>query len=431
MSNSVVASKRITIVILLVLACAILALLGWYPTNYEQLFSPLNKFIDYFAYFSLALVVYLFIPNKKIPGKKTISDVSFVHMTLTLGIACAFFSWCADPSGIVATGTDHNPYSIIGFWYGPWEWIMFVPFILIEVYDSIHGLPKWLATIRRYFMAVSMMLGIAISLMAGCTTIPKIMKVLWGVEISPFLVMMPIAALIGISLIRGIHKGMKLFSNITMGIMYFITAFLLFIAIGPKFLPHCVEVLGQLWGNMFTWMHFDGSELAVKQTYPYWLWGMTWAGIIPPFIRKIAEGRSWRSTLLLFILGPSVICQMYATISSAAFNTTSGNGVEFFGHYPVMAVLYIIMLLMMFVTSADSTCYSLDELVSKGTKAPIAYRKLLWIVVMSAFVSILLIAGGGTTDAVYGLSYITGPILIVITLIALGYYIKNKINKEI
>lgn len=428
-SNQEVANKRIITVISLIALATIAACFGWYPTNYEQLFTKLNIGIDIYAYICAGIGIALLIPKgKKLPGEKTVSDMSFLHMTVTLGLACAFFSYCADPQFIVNYGSDRNPYSVLGFLYGEWEWLMFIPFILVEVYDLVKGLPKWLARIRMYFMAVSMMLGIGISLMAGCNTIPRIIKAIYGFEISPFLMMVPISCLICISLIRGIHRGMKLFSNITMVMMYVITAVLLIFSITHKTVNVGIDVASETYKNMFSWMHYTGTEIENKFMYPYWLWGLTWAGIIPPFVRKIAEGRSWRSLVLIFTFGTAIVCQIYAGVSASAFSVFEGDGIKFFATYNWVGLLYILMLIMMFVTSADSTCYSLDELISKGVKAPVAYRKLLWIMVMCAFISVLMIVGGGTTDALYGLSYITAPVLLILCFIGLGYMVNDKVK---
>lgn len=431
LSNSQMATRRIYVVLGLIVLCMVAALFGWYPTNYEQLFTPLNGGIVAFGYLSLIAAVILLVPNIKIPGEKTISNLSFLHLSITLGIACAFFSWTVDTTYISATGTDRTPHAVIMFLYGPWEWVMFLPFILVEIYDSIKGLPKWLTTIKTYVSAISMMLAISISLMAGCTTIPRIINTLWGVEISPFLMMVPIACLVGFSVMKGIHKGMKVFSNITMTLMYVLMGTFLVLGIGKGVLGNTFNLFEETYSNFFGWMSYSGSELDRVVVFPYFIWGLTWIPIISTFIRKISEGRSLRSVILFLTVGNSIICQLYAAISYTAFGIygENGNGMGLFNVFPVIGILYVIMLLGMFVTSADSTCFSIDELISKGAKSQISYRKLLWVLVMCAFVSVLLIAGSGSLDAIYGLSYIMAPLLVLIGLISIGIiayrYFKN------
>ena len=83
----------------------------------------------------------------------------------------------------------------------------------------------------------------------------------------------------------------------------------------------------------------------------------------------------------------------------------------------------------MFVTSADSTCESIDECISKGSKIPMTYRKLMWIFIMCIFITILMICGNGSMDAIYGISYLTAP-LIVILIIGSLIYVGIKIIKN-
>jgi len=436
MSNSKIAKKRISITLGLCILSMIAAVMGWYPTNYEQLFTPLNWGIVIFAYCSLIFAIFLLFPNKKIPGEKCVSNLSFLHLTVTLGIACAFFSWCVDPSYIANTGTDRTPHAVIMMLYGPWEWLMFIPFLFVEVYEATNGLPKWLSTIKLYVSAIAMMLGISISLMAGCTTIPRILNSIWGIEISPFLMMLPIAALVGFSAVRGIQRGMRIFSNISMGIMYTIMAIFVVMGLGYGLIDNSFNLFKETYSNFFSWMSYSGSDLDKIVIFPYWLWGLTWIPIICTFVRRISSGRSFRNVILTMAIGTSLVCNLYAVISNTAFSIFgSGNGMELFSNYHILGILYILMLLMMFVCSADSTCFSLDEMISKGSKALISYRKLLWVFVMCVFVSVLLIAGSGSTDAIYGLSYITAPILIILGLISLGiitfrYFKSKQISKE-
>lgn len=425
LSNSKVASVRVGLVIGLIILSTIAAILGIYPSNYESLFTPINIGLYGFIWISLLISVGCLFSKKRIPGTDGVSNVSFIHMMTTLGLACGFFSYVIDPSFIARYGIS-DPYQQIINWYGPFQWIIFVPFLLMEIWEIEKGFPKWIVTIKRYVYALSMMLAIGISLMAGCNSIPKIIYALFQFEVSPYLLMLPICILVSISLIRGIHKGMQLFSNLTMILMYIITLCLIVLGFSYTLPGNVANEIASTYAQFITLNTYIGTQFQIEQCAPFFIWMFTWVPIMSPFVRRIGQGRKLRTVVLLMVIGPSLICALYAAIGSQVFNNS---GIELLAKHPIIGIMYVVMLILMFTTSADSTSYSLDEMISRGTKAPVAYRKLLWVIIMCSFISVLMICGGGTADALYGISYITAPIIAMLGIIMGGIMIYRTIKK--
>ncbi len=88
---------------------------------------------------------------------------------------------------------------------------------------------------------------------------------------------------------------------------------------------------------------------------------------------------------------------------------------------------------MFYVTSADSMSYAMDELISTGSKTPVVYRKVMWVLLEVLFVTVLLLAGSGTTSAVQGLSFLFVPLMMGIAgiyMVLLIKYLCNTRKKE-
>ena len=99
-----------------------------------------------------------------------------------------------------------------------------------------------------------------------------------------------------------------------------------------------------------------------------------------------------------------------------------------------MPILFILLMSMFYVTSADSMSFAMDNLISVGSKIPVVYRKIMWVMLEVLFVTVLLLAGSGTTSAVQGLSFLFVPFMIIIAVIYLvlliRFLIKNNIQKK-
>jgi choline-glycine betaine transporter len=76
----------------------------------------------------------------------------------------------------------------------------------------------------------------------------------------------------------------------------------------------------------------------------------------------------------------------------------------------------------------------MDQVISKGSNTPIVYRKLLWVLLEVVFVTLLLLAGGGTVSAIQGLSFLAVPFMILFaiysTYLVVKQVIKSKLEKK-
>lgn len=101
----------------------------------------------------------------------------------------------------------------------------------------------------------------------------------------------------------------------------------------------------------------------------------------------------------------------------------------------ILPILFIVLMIMFYVTSSDSQSYAMDCLISKGSKTPIVYRKILWVFLEVLFVTVLLLCGGGTTSAIQGLSFLFVPLLILFAIINLvlicSLVVRKRLTKSV
>lgn len=167
-----------------------------------------------------------------------------------------------------------------------------------------------------------------------------------------------------------------------------------------------------------------------------------WAAFVAPFIINISKGRSIRSIVFYTLIVPSILIIVYMILGSSIgldFMTkgVSSDMIPFrsIQFHWLMPLLFVLLMVMFYVTSSDSQSYALDCLISKGSKTPIVYRKILWVFLEVLFVTVLLLAGSGTTSSIQGLGFLGSPLLIIFGLINIVLIIKHllktyKTNKK-
>ena len=92
--------------------------------------------------------------------------------------------------------------------------------------------------------------------------------------------------------------------------------------------------------------------------------------------------------------------------------------------------MFILLMSLFYVTSADSMSYAMDCLISTGSEFPVVFRKIMWVLLEVLFVTVLLLAGSGTTSAVQGLSFLFVPLMILLAVVFLFYILRFYLAKH-
>lgn len=437
MSKHLSASRRIWIFVALVLVVLIMGVMGLFPDNSLEILSPLNGLVMWFALFCVLFCFINLFNKERVPGEVEFSTFAYFNLLFTLGMGVGIMVYGFNEAASLSQYSEvHNP---IGLTINHWiviPWAFYVTFAIFEIYDQKYNLlPNWLRIIKTYVYGLLMMLGIGTSFALGVITISGALENIYGINIPSYALVVLLGALVTISLLRGIHKGMKKFASISMILLYVFMAIMIFCAPSSTF-ANGVNALGSFFSDFFYNNIYDGRSVQKDWTVYYWIWWISWAAFTAPFIVTISKGRTIRSVVLYTVVVPSILITLYMVVGNSIGMELLNNG-NAITELPYLAIkkylfippIFILLMALFYVTSADSMSFALDNIISKGSKIPVVYRKIMWVLLEVLFVTVLLLVGSGTTLAVQGLSFLFVPFMILIAIIFVVYIVMFNIKK--
>ncbi|MBB5174598.1 glycine betaine transporter [Texcoconibacillus texcoconensis] len=215
----------------------------------------------------------------------------------------------------------------------------------------------------------------------------------------------------------GVDKGIKYLSTINLTIAAILFGFM--IIVGPTLFiaENIVTTIGHYIANV-TQMSLDldpfgdGDWLGMYTIF-FWAWHISWAPFVGMFIARISRGRTIREFVAGVLIVPSLLAVIWFTaFGGTALDMIMGgndylgdlvmNNVEValfvtLGELPLAAitsVLALILILIFFITSADSASYVLATLSSNGCLDPKLHIKVIWGFLIAGTASVLLVSGG-------------------------------------
>lgn len=235
----------------------------------------------------------------------------------------------------------------------------------------------------------------------------------------------------------GISKGIKILSNLNM-LIAFIVLVTVFI-VGPTLyiLNTFTNGLGNYIANFFDMslrMPIDNDEKLnwmKSWTVFYWAWWISWAPFVGIFIARVSKGRTIKEFIVGVLFVPAFVCFIFFAVFGASAVYLQANGIAdiaheatetatfaMLSHFPlgyVISILTLIVVMIFFVTSADSATYVLGMLSTKGDHFPKSVVKVSWGIMLALFALIMLLTGG--TQAIQNLLIIAAlPFSFVIIL---------------
>ncbi|MFH9610525.1 BCCT family transporter [Streptomyces sp. NPDC017448] len=220
-----------------------------------------------------------------------------------------------------------------------------------------------------------------------------------------------------ISAFTGLHGGVKWLSSINLVIAAVLMVFVFFV--GPT-----VYLLDALPSSVGGYLHqllpmasrtgaFGGHDWLGAWTIFYWAWWLSWAPFVGTFIARISKGRTIREFLLAVLLVPSGATALWFMVLGGTGIRFAETGVvdmaekakegteatlfamlEALPAGTVTAWVAMVLIMMYFVTSADSASLVMGSLTSRGALHPRRWLVVTWGLLMAAVAAALLVAGG-------------------------------------
>jgi len=273
------------------------------------------------------------------------------------------------------------------------------------------------------FAIIGTVLGVATSLGLGVTQINTGLNHLYGLPIS---VPVQIALIAGttvlatISVITGLDKGVRRLSelNLTLAVLLL----LLVLIAGPTvfilqtFVQNTGNYFSQIVTATFNLYAYEPNDWIGGWTLFYWGWWLAWSPFVGLFIARISRGRTIREFVTGVLLVPTAFTLLWMTVfGDTAIHmilwdhvTSLGEAIErdsslalfaFLEYFPfasLLSLIAIIMVVVFFVTSADSGALVVDMLASGGKDQTPTWQRVFWAASMGAVAIALLLADGLT-----------------------------------
>lgn len=364
-----------------------------------------------------------------------------------LGIALVFYG--------VAEPVMHflNPPNMVGgtaeaakealnitiFHWGLHAWAIYVAIALIlSIYCYRHGLPLLVRSVlypiigdRIYgrigdavdiFAICGTLFGVATSMGFGAmqlnagihqnfSFIPDSLAV-QGVLIAS------LTLLATLSVISGLDKGIKLLSNLNMTIA---VSLMIFVLIAGNTVPvlgmlvqNIGEYLNSLMSKTFNLYAYEKTDWIGGWTVFYWAWWFAWCPFVGMFIARISRGRTIREFVFGVLFIPTAFVALWMSIfGNNAISLILDSGMTEIGeqvsdNVPVALFIFLeqlpfnqitpfialFLIVVFFVTSADSGSLVMNILSCNGSDNPPTWMRIFWTSTVGLVAFVLLYAGG-------------------------------------
>ncbi|ARK32248.1 BCCT family transporter [Halalkalibacter krulwichiae] len=295
---------------------------------------------------------------------------------------------------------------------------------------------------------LSIVIGIATSLGFGTLQVNSGINVLWGlpITINTQVIIIGIVTCIYIaSTVSGLQGAMKHLSNLNMGLAFALLAFVLLFGPTQAVFKIFFQGVGDYVQNFIslsfrTEPYNDGSWIA-SWTLFYFGWWIAWAPLVGSFVARISKGRTIKEFMLGAVFIPVIgsffwfavmggsaihfIQNMGETALATAVSTDVTSALfRFFEYFPMtsfLSILAMVLVLIFFITSANSAVFVLGMISENGNPHPSHVTKIIWGMVVAG-ISIVLIMTGGLAGLQSALVATSLPLAILMLIMCYSTY---------
>ena len=363
--------------------------------------------------------------------------------SVRLGMAATIYHWALHPWAIYATVA----LALALFTYNKG-----LPLTIRSAFYPILGerVWGWPGHVIDIIAVFATLFGLATSLGFGATQANAGLNELFGVPIgqtTEVVLITLITAVALISVMRGLDGGVKVLSEINMGLAALLALFTLIV--GPT-----AFLIAFFWDSLVAYFQylpalsnpFGRADVNYSQGWTafYWAWWISWSPFVGMFIARVSRGRTVREFVICVLLIPSMVCVLWMSIfGGTAIHqvlTDSYTGAQdadlplqlfkMLDQLPLASItsfVGIVLVVVFFVTSSDSGSLVIDTITAGGkVDAPVPQR-VFWCIFEGA-VAIALLIGGGLA-ALQSMVISTG-LLFTVVLLAMCYCIFKGLQSE-
>lgn len=324
------------------------------------------------------------------------------------------------------------------FHWGLHAWAIYAIVALILAFFSYrHGLPLTLRSAlypligeRIYgpighavdiFAIIGTVFGVATSLGYGVLQINSGLHHLFGWPVNQTVQIALIAATCGLatlSVASGLDRGIRILSELNLSLAVILLLFVL--VLGPTvfllqtYVQNTGAYLSDIVNKTFNLYAYEPTDWIGGWTLLYWGWWLSWSHFVGLFIARISRGRTIREFVCGVLFVPAGFTLLWMTVfGDTAIHMVLQEGFTqlaevvnqdssvalfaFLEHFPlgsVISLVAVLMVVVFFVTSADSGALVVDMLASSGKDHSPLWQRIFWSVLMGVVAIALLLADG-------------------------------------
>jgi len=357
-----------------------------------------------------------------------------------LGMAATIFHWALHPWAI---------YAVVGLALAFFTFNRGLPLTLRSAFYPILGdrVWGWWGHIIDITAVFATLFGLATSLGFGTEQALAGLNYLfgWGTgNVAKVVLIALITSLALISVVRGLDGGVKVLSEVNIGLAALLLLFI--IAVGPT-----ATIFETILGGGAAYvtnliplsMPFGREDANFSQGWTafYWAWWISWSPFVGMFIARVSRGRTVREFVFCVMIIPTAVCVLWmgafggtaisqvvadaaAPVKDAALELKLFEMLKPLPLAGITSFLGIVLVLVFFITSSDSGSLVIDTITAGGkTDAPVSQR-VFWCIFEGVVAATLLLVGGaGALTALQAMAVSTGfPFTIVLLVMCVSLY---------
>ncbi|MBO1753198.1 BCCT family transporter [Actinotalea sp. BY-33] len=235
--------------------------------------------------------------------------------------------------------------------------------------------------------------------------------------VTQMVVIAVVTGLFVISSLSGVDKGIRYLSMTNLGVAIVLLSAVLVLGPTSFLLESFTTSVGTYVSDYFDLSlslapYSDGAWHG-EWTIFFWAWVIAWAPYVGMFIARVSRGRTVQEFVLGVLLVPAVLGALwFVVIGGTALDLQTRGIADIAGPTQeseelalfltlqslpgglVLSLLGLLLIVIFFVTSADSASYVLGVLSSRGSMVPSKLVRLVWGGLISATAAVLLLSGG-------------------------------------
>lgn len=315
--------------------------------------------------------------------------------------------------------------------------------LMIPLYGD-RGARGPLGKVIDIFALLATVGGVCTTLGLGVMQINSGMNYLFGLEITPQVVIITVVVLTVIyvsTAVAGVEKGSAIVSNANVIIAGAVMVLMFIIGPTGDILNNLIEGIGEYFtdfiSNSFAMGAFGGEDWYSSWTIYYWAWWIAWSPFTGSFIARISKGRTVKEFVTGVLFLPAIASMIWFAIfgtlgtdlglgaAREAITSTATALFYVLDHYPLGRIFCYVMLILVctfFCASATSATITLGTYSEGGTLNPSNRSKVIWGLLLAMLSLSLMLSSDNGIDMLKTISIVVGFPFAIIKLVSMAAF---------